>query len=493
MDKNMKISRFSSIIGLVLLAGLLGPSAFAAGSNWHEPGWYLGINGGWTKATMDEERIRAGLFASGFTTDEFLADENDNGFKVYGGYQFNRYFAIEGGYFDLGEHSYMATTTPTGSLSGTIEVNGFNLDIVGIVPFSERFSLFGLIGANHANADDTFAASGLVHIPYANASERGTKVKFGVGARWAFSHNVALRIEAERYRLADGVGNDGDIDLYSIGLAFRFGGGRPHRVAPAPAPAPVVAAPIPVIVPAPATERYCSILDVQFEVDADSIQREDEEKLRVLGTYLQKYPDTTAVIEGHTDDIGSAEDNLRLSQRRAESVVEFLANNYSIQTARLRAIGYGESRPIASNDTQDGQRMNRRIGAIIACVDDIAGLEPTPARITMAMLIEFGYDDAVIDRRYHEGLGHVADFLRANPTVTATVEGHSGDATPARSLEISRLRAQNVANYLVENFGIARSRVSSEGFGETRRFAYNTTAEGRDENRRVNIIFNYPR
>lgn len=489
MDKNMKISRCTSVIGLVLLAGLFGPAVSAADSKWHDAGWYMGINGGWSKADIDEDRIRSGLLASGFTTDTFLDDESHKGFKVYGGYQFNRYFAVEGGYFYLGEFSYTANTTPSGSLDGTIELNGFNLDVIGIMPLSDRFSLFGLVGAARAEADDTFVGTGAVNVFDPNPTERGTKVKFGVGLRWAFTDNVAMRFEAERYRVGDAIGNTGDIDLYSVGLAFRFGGGRSTPAAPAP----VIAAPIPVIVPAPATERYCSILDIQFEVDADTIQREEEEKLRVLGTYLQKYPDTTAVIEGHTDNVGTAADNMSLSQRRAESVVEFLANNYRIRTSRLSAVGYGQTRPIASNDTQEGKRQNRRIGAVIACVDDIAGLEPIPARITMAMLIEFGHDDAVIDRRYHDGLSHVADFLRANPSVTATVEGHTGNATPARSLEISRLRALNVANYIVENFGIARSRVGTEGFGETRRFAYNTTAEGRQENRRVNIIFNYPR
>jgi len=74
------------------------------------------------------------------------------------------------------------------------------------------------------------------------------------------------------------------------------------------------------------------------------------------------------------------------------------------------------------------------------------------------------------------------------------VEGHTGNlqATPKLAMEISQLRAQNVMNYLVDNFGIARSRLTSEGFGQTRRFAYNTSKEGQQENRRVNIILDYP-
>jgi OOP family OmpA-OmpF porin len=87
----------------------------------------------------------------------------------------------------------------------------------------------------------------------------------------------------------------------------------------------------------------------------------------------------------------------------------------------------------------------------------------------------------------------VADFLKANPTVTASVEGHTGNlqTTPALAMEISRRRAQNVVNYLVDHFGIDRSRLKAQGFGDNRRFAYNTSAEGEQENRRVNLIFNY--
>jgi OOP family OmpA-OmpF porin len=60
-------------------------------------------------------------------------------------------------------------------------------------------------------------------------------------------------------------------------------------------------------------------------------------------------------------------------------------------------------------------------------------------------------------------------------------------------MEMSKRRADNVVTYLVDNFGIDRSRLSAEGFGRTRQVAYNATAAGREENRRVNIIINYPK
>ena len=79
--------------------------------------------------------------------------------------------------------------------------------------------------------------------------------------------------------------------------------------------------------------------------------------------------------------------------------------------------------------------------------------------------------------------------------LAATVEGHAGklQVTPAKAMEISKRRAENVVTYLVDNFGIDRSRLTAEGFGKTRRYAYSTTAEGRQENRRINILINYPK
>jgi OOP family OmpA-OmpF porin len=256
---------------------------------------------------------------------------------------------------------------------------------------------------------------------------------------------------------------------------------------PAPPPAAMV-------VPVPArTEEYCAVLDIQFEIDQDDMQREVKEKLAVLATFMKKYPDNSAVIEGHTDDVGTDEYNMKLSQRRADSVVDYLVRKHGITPSRLTAVGYGETRPLADNASEEGKRQNRRIDAVIGCVTDIAGLRVVPARITMALLIEFDRNQADVKPEYSGDLRKVSEFMREHPAVTATVEGHTGNlqGTPELAMEISQRRARNVVNTLVDNFGIARSRLSAEGFGQTRRVAYSTSREGQQENRRVNVIFNF--
>jgi OOP family OmpA-OmpF porin len=258
-------------------------------------------------------------------------------------------------------------------------------------------------------------------------------------------------------------------------------------------------APIKKTPPVPATlaerVKYCTTLDIQFEIDRYAIQHEYEASVDRLGAYLRKYPDTTAVIEGHTDEVGSDEYNMQLSQRRANSVVDYLVEHSGIDRSRLKAVGYGKTRPVADNRTEEGKRLNRRIDSVIDCAMDVKdGFKPVPGHITKVVLeMEFDRNRAEIKPRYHEELTRVASFLKENPKISATIEGHASNAegTIAQSMELSRRRAESVVNYLVGKFSIAHSRLSAEGFGQTRRVAYNWSDEGRRENRRVNIYLDY--
>jgi OOP family OmpA-OmpF porin len=468
-------------------------------------GWYLGGNVGKSTAKIDDARITSGLLSGGLVTTTLDDKLKDTGFKLFLGYQFNKYFAFEGGYFNLGEFGFTAHTLPPGTLNGTVAVRGVHLDAVLSLPFTERFSGFLRAGGISADSKDDFTASGAILVLNPNPSERRTSYTYGAGLQYDFTRHFAMRLEAQRYRVPDGVGGKGDVDLASVGFLVRLGrrgpAPTPAVYTPEPAPAPVVVtpepyvAPTPVVVPAPVrTSEYCTILDIQFEIDKSEIQREESERFAVIGTFLAKYPETTVVIEGHTDNIGTPEHNLALSKARAESVVEYLVKNNHIERSRLTAVGYGDSRPIADNATEEGKRANRRINAVVACVTDIEGLMVAPARMTMAMEVEFDLQKDEVLPSHYADLRKVAAFLKANPSVSATVEGHAGKiiATDAKAMTISQRRAQHVVDYLVDSCGISRSRLTAEGFGKTRRFAYSTTPEGQQENRRVNIIINYP-
>ncbi|MHB1117349.1 OmpA family protein [Sideroxydans sp.] len=496
MKNTKSVFKTLSAIGLAGCTVMGSSAAMAV-----EEGWLIGINAGQSMAKIDAASIRAQLLNSGLTTTTLTERDRKTAFKLFGGYKFSNNFAVEGGYYDLGEFGYTATTTPAGTLIGNIKLRGVNIDAVVMFPFTEKFSAFGRLGLQYAEAKDTFTSTGLVPTPAnPNPSKTAANYKVGGGLQYDFTPSLGMRLEGERYRIDDAAGSKGDINMVSLGLVYQFGKEKPAPVkqaaaAPAVAPAPVV-----VIVPVKMQE-YCTILDLQFEIKQDSIQRDDKEKLAVVGTFMKKYPKSTAVIEGHSDSVGASAYNQKLSQQRADSVVEYLVNDLKIDASRLSAIGYGDTRPIADNSTPEGQQANRRIGAVIACATDYAGLKVAPARFTVAMEVGFDSLKSEVKPEYFAELGRVAEFMQANPTVLATVEGHAAmfdgagkDQTRVSAkdaMALSQRRAQSVVNYLVDKRGVSRSRLSTSAFGQTRRVSYGTSAEGRQENRRVNIIFNY--
>ncbi len=100
---------------------------------------------------------------------------------------------------------------------------------------------------------------------------------------------------------------------------------------------------------------------ILFDFDSDRLRPLSKEILVEISKYLRQKPNLHLRVEGHTCNIGSKHYNLDLSQRRAESVKGFLVEHCGIDTGRLVPIGYGFSRPMASNGTEAGRRKNRRV------------------------------------------------------------------------------------------------------------------------------------
>ena len=97
-----------------------------------------------------------------------------------------------------------------------------------------------------------------------------------------------------------------------------------------------------------------------FETASAQLKEDEIPDLDEIVTYLQKQPELKAIIEGHTDNIGSDNSNLTLSNNRAKSVIEYLVNK-GIAINRLTPKGYGATQPIANNTTSEGRAKNRRV------------------------------------------------------------------------------------------------------------------------------------
>lgn len=151
-------------------------------------------------------------------------------------------------------------------------------------------------------------------------------------------------------------------------------GSRPAAVAapaPAPRPAPVAAAPAPA--PAPAkriSEKVTIDLRVEFDTSKAVVKAQYDDQLKKVSDFLRDYPNSKAEIEGHTDNMGSADANKALSQRRADAVRQALIDRFGVDGARLSAAGYGLERPIADNGTAEGRAQNRRVAASFTAIKE---------------------------------------------------------------------------------------------------------------------------
>lgn len=103
------------------------------------------------------------------------------------------------------------------------------------------------------------------------------------------------------------------------------------------------------------------VYGINFELDSDQIKQESHQVLHQIADLLNKQKDLNFRIEGHTDNVGSEEYNLELSERRAAHVKKYLVETHQVDESRISTIGKGESSPVASNDTELGRSSNRRV------------------------------------------------------------------------------------------------------------------------------------
>jgi outer membrane protein OmpA-like peptidoglycan-associated protein len=105
--------------------------------------------------------------------------------------------------------------------------------------------------------------------------------------------------------------------------------------------------------------------DVLFDTDSAALKAGSYDEMNRVAQVLNQYPETTIMIAGHTDSTGSETHNQQLSERRAMAVKNALSGQ-GVDPARMSAVGYGESKPIADNNTESGRQTNRRVAITIA-------------------------------------------------------------------------------------------------------------------------------
>jgi OOP family OmpA-OmpF porin len=216
----------------------------------------------------------------------------------------------------------------------------------------------------------------------AYADYDSTAATGAVGFKYFFNDTVALRVEASdtygfrkrNYNVTPRENGRINAPVIAAGLTFQFGGSPkcadsdgdgvcdPYDKCPGtPAGYKVNADGCPMTV---------SIkMEINFDFDKSIIKPEYYSEVEKVANFLKSHPLSSTEVEGHTDSRGSDEYNEKLSQRRADAVREALLERFSIDPARVKAIGYGESRPIADNETAEGRAENRRVVGVITGPD----------------------------------------------------------------------------------------------------------------------------
>jgi outer membrane protein OmpA-like peptidoglycan-associated protein len=241
-----------------------------------------------------------------------------------------------------------------------------------------------LVGSVPIGPVDLFAKVGAADITeevhtrnFGTDSENDTQLAYGIGAAYNFGKgHWGLRVEAEGY-------DDNEVDDFyfvSAGITYRFFSDKAEPVAAAPVAAAPEKCPdadgdgvcdaddqcpnTPPGTRVGAAGCDCDYtLQLQFAFDSAQLTPSDKAQLDRLVPILSN-PKTGfigGVIEGHTDSIGSEAYNMGLSQRRAESVERYLEAQGVSLANRFTSEAFGESKPIASNDTAEGRAQNRRV------------------------------------------------------------------------------------------------------------------------------------
>lgn len=134
--------------------------------------------------------------------------------------------------------------------------------------------------------------------------------------------------------------------------------------APPAAPAPTAVAPAPgssALYNRISANGRATTYGILFEAGSDHIRDASTPTLVEIGDMLKSHPALELTIEGHTDNVGSAAANQKLSEKRAAAVKTYLVNTYAIDAARIKSVGYGATKPISPNTTAEGRQDNRRI------------------------------------------------------------------------------------------------------------------------------------
>ncbi|ORT50348.1 hypothetical protein ST37_10765 [Vibrio sp. qd031] len=332
-----------AVVTLALSQGLLIQVAQA-----DEPG-YLGARLGYSELSSNACSL------------DTPCDDGSLGGGIYGGYNFNQYFALEAGLDLLGDFE----TNLGADVTGDALMKAITLAPKFTYPISQEFDIFAKIGGAYMNYD----------------GDSDVVPTGSLGLEYQLTKGLNARLEYQRYQdFTDTIVKGLDVNFFGLGLSYLFGAPEPDTtsesearpVAEAPAAQPADDEPVVATVAATAAaateigkKQQNQLFDQgTFESGSAKLSDQGMESLMPLRELLAAHPMARAEIVGHTDSGGSEEFNQALSEARAQAVADFLVEG-GVSREQLIVEGDGELFPIATNETEEGRAQNRRVEVTI--------------------------------------------------------------------------------------------------------------------------------
>jgi OOP family OmpA-OmpF porin len=278
-------------------------------------------------------------------------DKDEAGYGIFTGYDFNRNWALELSFNDIGDSE---ARYPGATIDG--KLREIDLALKASYPIYNETRIYGKLGAAYWDGE---VRGGGVEL-----DDSGVRPLLGAGFEFPMNDHWTTRIE---YQYIDSLGNRemGRANAHFLGVAFVWNFTSRARAKPVPVathyPQPVARA------PEPAPDRKV-VVDEQvggplFEFDKAVIR--NTAAIDPVARELVDNPALRVSVTGHTDSRGAAEYNQRLSEQRAHVVAKYLQAK-GVSSDRLTVYGKGEDQPAADNQTEAGRAKNRRVEFVIS-------------------------------------------------------------------------------------------------------------------------------
>jgi len=352
-------------------------------------GWYIGGQLGHAQTDISQSDIDTFYDKTGFDANSIDIDDSDLAFSLMAGYQFNTYWAVEGAYIDLGERrvDFIGSTEDLADFYDNVEHvypqsgDGLSIAVVGSWPLSEDIKLSGKLGYWRWEGDyTTYDTNGDV----GSDSIKGNDLWFGAELNYRLTERTQVYLTAQRFSL-----DRDDNNVFGLGVRYYFGDeSQPNKVSDK-TPEKIAVA----IVAAPQDSdkdgvfdtqddcansnllhqvdaKGCTVMEEQafsfnltiyYENDCSEIPSSYDDKLQELAEFINEYKVKQLNVYGHTSAPGTKRYNMKLSQKRAQSVADALQARFNIAEHIIKPIGRGEEELFDISNTDNAHQLNRRI------------------------------------------------------------------------------------------------------------------------------------